>query len=95
MRAANPGEIDAIHAHLRAGHEIAIATYAKCTVLGIKHVDYIRADGQGYRCGWPGKGSTYTFANSILFVPAGQTLKATRRGLLVLRPRRPRAALEG
>jgi hypothetical protein len=79
MRAAQSGEIAAIRDHLRDGNEIAIATYTKCTVLDAKHIDYIREDGLGYRCGWPGKGSTYTFANSVLFVPAGQTLTAKRR----------------
>jgi hypothetical protein len=78
MHAANPGEIEAIHAHLRAGHEIAICTYGRTQVLNAKCVDYIRADGAGYRLGWPGKRSVFVFAHLVRFVPADHTLLTKR-----------------
>jgi hypothetical protein len=40
--------IDDIHAHLKAGHEAALVTYVRVTVLDKRHVDYIRADGAGF-----------------------------------------------
>ena len=79
MIVAKAGEIDAIHAHLRAGHEIAIVTYGHCAVLDSKHVDYIRADGNGYRLGWPGQRSVYTFPDAVRYVPADHTIKTARR----------------
>ena len=72
--AAKPGQIDAIKAHLSAGNQIAIVTYGRMLKLGAKHVDYIRADGDGYRLGWPGKKSVYAFNHSVRFVPAGHRI---------------------
>lgn len=71
---AQPGQIDAIKAHLAAGNQVAIVTYGRITKLTAKHADYIRADGEGYRLGWPGKKSVYAFAHIVKFVPAGYRL---------------------
>jgi hypothetical protein len=79
MRTASPGEIDAIRAHLSAGNEIAIVTHGPALALDKRHVEYIRADGDGYRLGWPGKRSVFTDADSVRFVPAGQTIRSRRR----------------
>lgn len=76
---AQPGQIDQIHSHLKAGHEVALITYTQCTVMDKPlHIDYIRADGNGYRLGWPGKKSVYCFAENIFLVAAGFTLKQKR-----------------
>jgi hypothetical protein len=41
-----PGQIEKVHAHLKAGHEVACITYTRCTIMDKPlHVDYIRADG--------------------------------------------------
>ena len=64
-----------IHEHLKAGNEVALLTAYKTTIFDQRHVDYIRADGNGFRLGWPGKKSVYAFANQFKLVPAGMTLK--------------------
>jgi hypothetical protein len=71
LRTAAAGQIEEIKAHLSAGNQIAIVTYGRVIKLTPKHVDYIRADGEGYRLGWPGKKSVFAFAHSVRFVPAG------------------------
>lgn len=71
--------LEQIHEHLKAGNEVALLTYTRITVLDSRHVDYIRADGQGFRLGWPGKKSVYAFANQIKLVQPGMTMKRTRR----------------
>ncbi len=71
--------IDEIHAHLKAGHEAALVTYVRVTVFDHRHVDYIRADGTGFRLGWPGRRSVYAFANQIRLVPPCMTLKSRRK----------------
>jgi hypothetical protein len=70
--------ITEVHEHLKAGHEVALLTYTRCTVMDKRHVDYIRADadGKGFRLGWPGKKSIYAFANQIRLVPPGMTMKS-------------------
>ena len=67
--------IQEVHAHLLAGHEVALVTYTRVTVLDARHVDYIRADGDGFRLGWPGKKSVYAFADQIKLVQPGMTMK--------------------
>ncbi len=67
--------IDQVHDHLKAGHEVTLVTYTRTTVLDKRHVDYIRADGNGFRLGWPGKKSVYAFNDQIRLVPAGMTVK--------------------
>jgi hypothetical protein len=67
-----------IHEHLRAGHEAALMTYTRTTVLDSRHVNYIRADGNGFRLGWPSKKSVFAFADQIKLVPPGMTLKGKR-----------------
>jgi hypothetical protein len=67
-----PGEIDKIHAHLRAGGQILIQPgYGRGSVLKKRHIDYIRADGNDYRLGWPGKNSVHVFSYYVFFVDAG------------------------
>jgi hypothetical protein len=74
-----PGEIAKIHAHLKAGHEVALITYTHCTIMDKPlHVDYIRADGNGYRLGWPGKKSVYCFAENIFLIAPGFSLQQKR-----------------
>jgi hypothetical protein len=70
MQAASPNQIDVIKSHLAAGNQIAIVTYGRVMKLTKNHVDYIRADGDGYRLGWAGKKSVFVFAHSVRFVPA-------------------------
>lgn len=70
--------IEQIHEHLRAGHEAALVTYTRTTVFDHRHVEYIRADGKGFRLGWLGKKSVYAFDNQIKLVPPGMTLKRGR-----------------
>jgi hypothetical protein len=72
--------IQDIHNHLRAGNEVALVTYTRVTVLDSRHVDYIRADGNGFRLGWPGKKSVYAFENQLKLVQPGMTMKRQRRG---------------
>jgi len=69
--------IQEIHDHLKAGHEVALVTYTRVTVLDKRNIDYIRADGRGvgFRLGWPGKQSVYAFPNQIKLVPLGMTMK--------------------
>ncbi len=67
--------IDQIHEHMKSGHEVALCTYTRTTVMDMRHLTYIRADGNGYRLGWPGKRSIYAFADQIRLVPPGMTLK--------------------
>jgi hypothetical protein len=69
--AAKPNQIDDIHAHLKAGGQIAVVTYGRTLKLTKRHVDYIQADGAGYRLGWPGAKSVFAFAYSVRFVPHG------------------------
>jgi hypothetical protein len=71
--------IQEIHEHLKAGHEVALCTYTRVTVLDSRHVDYIRADGNGFRLGWPGKKSVYAFANQLKLVQPGMTMKGGRK----------------
>jgi hypothetical protein len=71
--------IEQIHEHLKAGNEVTLVTYTRTTVLDSRHVDYIRADGNGFRLGWPGKKSVYAFANQIKLVPPGMTMKGARK----------------
>lgn len=73
------GEIDRIKAHLAAGGEVVIPTYTRCTYLDHRHMDYIRADGDGYRLGWPGHKSVYVFAANVALVPLGETMRPPRR----------------
>jgi hypothetical protein len=69
---AQPGEIQKIHAHLMAGNQILIQPEGgRGTVLKKGHVDYIRADGTGYRLGWPGKKSVYVVSYHVFFVEKG------------------------
>jgi hypothetical protein len=70
--------IEQIHNHLRAGHEAALSTHTRTTVFDARHLNYIRADGNGFRLGWPGKKSVYAFAHQISLVPPGMTLKGKR-----------------
>jgi hypothetical protein len=67
--------IQEIHEHLRAGNEVALVTYTRVTVFDSRHVGYIRADGDGFRLGWPGKKSVYAFANQLRLVAPGMTMK--------------------
>ena len=71
--------IEQIHAHLKAGNEVALCTYTRVTVLDSRHADYIRADGNGFRLGWPGKKSVYAFANQLKLVQPGMTMKGGRK----------------
>ena len=66
------GEIEKIHAHLEAGHQVLIQTEGgPGRVLKKGHKDYIRAEGAGYRIGWPGKKSAFVFAYHVFLVAAG------------------------
>jgi hypothetical protein len=74
-----PGQIDLIHSHLRAGHEVACITYTHCAIMDKPlHVDYIRADGKGYRLGWPGRRTEYCFAENLFLIAPGFTMKRKR-----------------
>ena len=69
---AKPGEIKKIHAHLDAGNQILLKTYAgRGMYLTKKTRDYIQADGNGYRLGWTVKKSVYTFATDVYYVAEG------------------------
>ena len=70
--------IEQIHSHLKAGNEVALLTAYKTTIFDKRHLDYIRADGNGFRLGWPGKKSVYAFANQLKLVPPGMTMKGGR-----------------
>jgi hypothetical protein len=72
LKVAHPGEIQKIHAHMEAGNQVLVKTEGgRGTVLKKSHKDYIRADGNGYRIGWPGKRSTYVFAYHVFLVDEG------------------------
>jgi hypothetical protein len=72
----HPGQIEQIHANLKAGHEVALITYTQCTIMDKPlHVDYIRADGNGYRLGWPGKKSEHCFADNLFLIAPGFSIK--------------------
>jgi hypothetical protein len=71
---AGADALPSIHAHLAAGHQVAIVTYGHATKLTAKHIDYIHAAEGGYRLGWPGKKSVFAFAYSVFFVPAGYSI---------------------
>jgi hypothetical protein len=74
------GEIERIHTHLRAGHEVACITYTHCSIMNKPlYVDYIRADGKGYRLGWPGKRSDYCFAENLFLIAPGFTMQQKRK----------------
>jgi hypothetical protein len=75
---STPPTIEQIHNHLKAGHEVALVTATRVTVFDKRHVDYIRADGKGFRLGWPGKKSVYAFANQIKLIQPGMTIKRGR-----------------
>lgn len=74
-----PGQIAEIHAHLEAGNEVVCATYGRIEIMDKRHVEYIRADGKGYRLGWPGKRSVYCFAENLFLIAPGYTMKQRRR----------------
>lgn len=58
--------IEKVHAHLKTGGVIVVPSYEKPLIIeGAKMVDYIRADGNGFRLGWPGKKSVYVFSYQI------------------------------
>jgi hypothetical protein len=42
------------------------------------HVDYIRADGKGYRLGWSGRRSEYCFAENLFLIAHSFTMKQRR-----------------
>jgi hypothetical protein len=67
--------LNEIHEHLKAGNEVVLLTAYKTTVFDKRHVDYIRAGGNGFRLGWPGKKTVYAFAGQLKLVPPGMTMK--------------------
>jgi hypothetical protein len=73
--------IEQIQNHLKAGNEVALITYTRVTLFDARHIEYIRADadGKGFRLGWPGKKSIYCFENQLRMVPAGMTLKRSKK----------------
>ena len=59
------GEIEKIKAHLTNGGRVIVRSHTRPLLLNKKHIDYIRADGNGYRLGWPGRSSVFAFPSHL------------------------------
>ena len=73
--------IQDIHEHLKAGNEAILLTAYKTTIFDSRHINYLRqdVDGKGFRLGWPGKKALYAFEHQMRLIPAGMTVKRTRK----------------
>jgi len=82
LRPSRNNEIEKIHAHLDAGHQILIATEGgRQIIINPKQRDYINAatSGEGYNLGWDGQHKVFVFPFHVFFVEPGYEIKPTRR----------------